>query len=67
MKFLELRNDCLLEITRFLDFDDLIRMKTISKFFFLFLDKYKHMFNNRFSQLLGIQNEENFDRYMEKN
>ena len=65
MKLLELRNDCFLEITKFLDFDDLIRMKTVCKFFGLFLDKYKYVFNNRFSELLGIQNEENLDLWID--
>ena len=65
MKFLELRNDCLLEITKFLNFDDLVRMKNVCKFFGLFLNRYKEVFNQRFSTHFGIQNEENLDLWID--
>ena len=61
MKLLDLRYDFLLEVTKYLKLDDYTRMKTACKFFSLFLDRLKYVFNNRFSELLGIQNEENLD------
>ena len=63
MKLLELRNDCFFEITKFLNLDELIRIKTVCKFFGLFLEKYKHVFQQRFCEPFGIKNEENLDSW----